>query len=68
MFSTIKFSFDFTNLFSIIQNPTPRLVSLRGSDFTGLGIEICGGLKEGIYVKKIMPQGPAANIVKIGNI
>lgn len=46
--------------------PIPRLVPLRGSDFTGLGIEVCGGLKEGIYVKKVMPQGPAANIVNRG--
>lgn len=44
----------------------PRLVPLRGSDFTGLGIEVCGGLKDGIYVKKVMPQGPAANIVHRG--
>lgn len=47
-------------------SPIPRLVPLRGSDFTGLGIEVCGGLKEGIYVKKVMPQGPAANIVHRG--
>lgn len=47
-------------------SPIPRLVPLRGSDFTGLGIEVCGGLKEGIYVKKVMPQGPAAKIVHRG--
>lgn len=46
--------------------PIPRLVPLRGSDFTGLGIEVCGGLKDGIFVKKVMPQGPAANIVHRG--
>ncbi|XP_031624597.1 inner centromere protein A-like [Contarinia nasturtii] len=45
----------------------PRLVPLRGSDFTGLGIEVCGGLKDGIFVKKVMPQGPAANIVHRGD-
>lgn len=44
----------------------PRLVPLRGSDFTGLGIEVCGGLKDGIFVSKVMPQGPAANIVHRG--
>lgn len=32
-----------------------------------MGIEICGGLKDGIFVKKVMPQGPAANIVRIGD-
>lgn len=46
----------------------PRLVPLRGSDFTGLGIEVCGGLKEGIYVKKVMPQGPAFGIVNRGKL
>lgn len=46
--------------------PMPRLVPLRGSDFTGLGIEVCGGLKEGIYVQKVMPQGPAIGIVNRG--
>ncbi|XP_063695909.1 uncharacterized protein LOC134827257 [Culicoides brevitarsis] len=47
--------------------PTPRVVPLRGSDFTGLGIELCGGLKEGIYVKKVMSQGPAAETVNPGD-
>lgn len=55
------------NNISVQQSPSPRLISLRGSDFTGLGIEICGGLKDGIFVKKVMPQGPAANIVRIGD-
>ncbi|EAT34541.1 AAEL013228-PA, partial [Aedes aegypti] len=45
----------------------PRLVSLRGSDFTGLGVEVYGGLKEGIFVKKVMPQGPAAGSVNPGD-
>lgn len=48
------------------QVTAPRLVSLRGSDFTGLGVEVYGGLKEGIFVKKVMPQGPAAGIVSTG--
>lgn len=47
--------------------PVPRIISLRGSDFTGLGIEVCGGLKDGIFIKKVMPQGPAANIVNVGD-
>lgn len=45
----------------------PRIVGMRGSDFTGLGIEMCGGLKEGIYVRKVMPQGPAAGVVHVGD-
>lgn len=45
----------------------PRVIGLRGSDFTGLGIELCGGLKEGIYVRKVMPQGPASGHVNVGD-
>ncbi|XP_050080050.1 histone acetyltransferase KAT6A-like [Anopheles maculipalpis] len=52
---------------SYVNVTTPRLVSLRGSDFTGLGVEVYGGLKEGIFVKKVMPQGPAAGIVNTGD-
>lgn len=51
---------------SFANTPIPRLVPLRGSDFTGLGIEVCGGLKEGIFIKKVMPQGPAVNLVNRG--
>lgn len=50
----------------LFQSPIPRIVPLRGSDFTGLGIELFGGMKEGIYVKKVMPQGPAAGNVNPG--
>lgn len=46
--------------------PAPRLVSLKGSDFTGLGIECYGGLKDGIYVKKVAPQGPASGHINFG--
>uniref|UniRef100_A0A182JZ79 PDZ domain-containing protein n=1 Tax=Anopheles christyi TaxID=43041 RepID=A0A182JZ79_9DIPT len=52
---------------SYVNVTAPRLVSLRGSDFTGLGVEVYGGLKEGIFVKKVMPQGPAAGIVSTGD-
>nr|XP_029713219.1 formin-J-like isoform X2 [Aedes albopictus] len=52
---------------SCVQAATPRLVSLRGSDFTGLGVEVYGGLKEGIFVRKVMPQGPAAGSVNPGD-
>lgn len=50
----------------LIKMPAPRMVSLKGSDFTGLGIECYGGLKDGIYVKKVAPQGPASTHVNIG--
>ncbi|XP_058054495.1 uncharacterized protein LOC131206107 [Anopheles bellator] len=52
---------------SYVNVTAPRLVSLRGSDFTGLGVEVYGGLKEGIFVKKVMPQGPAAGLVNTGD-
>lgn len=42
-------------------------MSLTGSDFTGLGIEIYGGLKEGIFVKKVSSRGPASGIVNTGD-
>jgi hypothetical protein len=48
--------------------PAPRLVSLKGSDFTGLGIECYGGLKDGIFVKKVAPQGPASGQISIGKL
>jgi hypothetical protein len=48
--------------------PAPKLVSLKGSDFTGLGIECYGGLKDGIYVKKVAPQGPASGHINIGEL
>lgn len=48
--------------------PAPRLVSLKGSDFTGLGIEVYGGLKDGIFVKKVAPQGPASGQINIGKL
>lgn len=48
-------------------DPHPRVIGLRGSDFTGLGIELCGGLKEGIFVRKVMPQGPATGLVNVGD-
>jgi hypothetical protein len=48
--------------------PAPRMVSLKGSDFTGLGIECYGGLKDGIFVKKVAPQGPASGHINIGEL
>lgn len=53
---------------AVANNMAPsRVIGLRGSDFTGLGIELCGGLKEGIYVRKVMPQGPASGHVNVGD-
>ncbi|XP_055334045.1 LOW QUALITY PROTEIN: uncharacterized protein LOC129585406 [Paramacrobiotus metropolitanus] len=35
-------------------------VKLRGHDFTGLGFNICGNLRDGIYVQNVLQKGPAA--------
>lgn len=52
---------------AVSANGPPRIIGLRGSDFTGLGIELCGGIKEGIFVRKVMPQGPATGLVNVGD-
>nr|XP_023030440.1 uncharacterized protein LOC111518268 isoform X2 [Leptinotarsa decemlineata] len=36
-----------------------KVVALRGHDFTGLGFNICGNMKEGIYIKDVLHRGPA---------
>ncbi|XP_035704322.1 serine-rich adhesin for platelets isoform X3 [Folsomia candida] len=45
---------------SVMEEPQKYSVALRGHDFTGLGFNICGNMKEGIYVKDVMQRGPAA--------
>lgn len=65
LFSSSSFAIRTTTV-NHLQMPAPRLVSLKGSDFTGLGIECYGGLKDGIYVKKVAPQGPASGHINIG--
>ncbi|XP_076360319.1 uncharacterized protein LOC143252292 [Tachypleus tridentatus] len=41
------------------------LVPLRGYDFTGLGFNICGNMRDGIFVKDILNRGPANESGKI---
>ncbi|KAJ8976902.1 hypothetical protein NQ317_014073 [Molorchus minor] len=36
-----------------------KVVALRSHDFTGLGFNICGNMREGIYIKDILHRGPA---------
>ncbi|XP_018569235.1 muscle M-line assembly protein unc-89-like isoform X2 [Anoplophora glabripennis] len=36
-----------------------KVVALRSHDFTGLGFNICGNMKEGIFIKDILHRGPA---------
>lgn len=40
--------------------PERTVVSLRGHDFTGLGFNICGNMRDGIFVKDVLHRGPAS--------
>lgn len=40
-------------------------VSLRSHDFTGLGFNICGNMKDGIFIKDILHRGPASESKKL---
>uniref|UniRef100_A0A146LBQ0 PDZ domain-containing protein n=4 Tax=Lygus hesperus TaxID=30085 RepID=A0A146LBQ0_LYGHE len=47
---------------SCIANSAPALtvVPLRSHDFTGLGFNICGNMRDGIFVKDVLHRGPAS--------
>ncbi|XP_064489733.1 uncharacterized protein LOC135401324 [Ornithodoros turicata] len=49
--------------------PERIIVPLRGHDFTGLGFNICGNMRDGIFVKDVLNRGPAneSGIVKAGD-
>ncbi|XP_034182727.2 uncharacterized protein LOC117605462 [Osmia lignaria lignaria] len=40
-------------------------VNLKSRDFTGLGFNICGNMREGIFVKDLLHRGPASESGKI---
>ncbi|GIX95111.1 hypothetical protein CDAR_178582 [Caerostris darwini] len=40
-------------------------VPLKGHDFTGLGFNICGNMRDGIFVKDVLHRGPASESGKI---
>ncbi|XP_043482855.1 uncharacterized protein LOC122511569 isoform X1 [Leptopilina heterotoma] len=40
-------------------------VSLRSRDFTGLGFNVCGNMREGIFVKDLLHRGPASESGRI---
>ncbi|CAG2176394.1 unnamed protein product, partial [Oppiella nova] len=44
-------------------------VELIGHDFTGLGFNICGNMRDGIFVKDVLHRGPAneSKLVKAGD-
>uniref|UniRef100_T1JDS9 PDZ domain-containing protein n=1 Tax=Strigamia maritima TaxID=126957 RepID=T1JDS9_STRMM len=49
----------------IQQEPEKLEVCLRGCDFTGLGFNICGNIRHGIYVRDVLHRGPASESGKI---
>ncbi|CAK9818572.1 Prx [Anthophora plagiata] len=42
-----------------------NVVSLKSRDFTGLGFNICGNMREGIFVKDLLHRGPASESGRI---
>ncbi|XP_071449559.1 uncharacterized protein [Hetaerina americana] len=45
---------------SCIGEPQRVSVSLRGHDFTGLGFNVCGNMRDGIFVRDVLHRGPAS--------
>lgn len=41
------------------------MVGLKSRDFTGLGFNVCGNMREGIFVKDLMHRGPASESGRI---
>ncbi|XP_072751920.1 uncharacterized protein [Anoplolepis gracilipes] len=41
------------------------VVGLRSHDFTGLGFNVCGNMREGIFVKDLLHRGPASESGRI---
>ncbi|KAJ9595950.1 hypothetical protein L9F63_012843, partial [Diploptera punctata] len=50
---------------SFIGEPQVNVVSLRSHDFTGLGFNICGNMRDGIFVKDVLHRGPASESGRI---
>ncbi|KAK4872432.1 hypothetical protein RN001_014461 [Aquatica leii] len=44
---------------SVIQAGETKTVSLKSHDFTGLGFNIYGNMREGIFIKDVLNRGPA---------
>ncbi|KAF4523807.1 hypothetical protein B566_EDAN013365 [Ephemera danica] len=45
---------------SFVGEPERNVVALRGHDFTGLGFNICGNMRDGIFVRDVLHRGPAS--------
>ncbi|CAH0547492.1 unnamed protein product [Brassicogethes aeneus] len=52
---------------SAIEGNEVKVVALRSHDFTGLGFNIEGNMKEGIYIKDILHRGPAFESGKLNS-
>ncbi|XP_046444646.1 neuroblast differentiation-associated protein AHNAK-like isoform X2 [Daphnia pulex] len=50
---------------SFISEPERVSVQLRGRDFTGLGLNVTGNMRDGIFIKDISNRGPAFESGKI---
>lgn len=44
----------------VLQEPAVVAVPLRGHDFTGLGFNIYGNMRDGVFVKDVLHRGPAS--------
>lgn len=42
-----------------------KIVSLKSHDFTGLGFNIYGNMRDGIFIKDILHRGPASESGKL---
>nr|CAD7586818.1 unnamed protein product [Timema genevievae] len=50
---------------TLFKEPQVNVVSLRSHDFTGLGFNICGNMRDGIYIKDVLHRGPASESGRI---
>lgn len=50
---------------SYVGQPLVNIVPLRSHDFTGLGFNICGNMRDGIFVKDVLHRGPASESGRI---
>lgn len=52
---------------SALSEKEVKVISLRSEDFTGLGFNICGNMREGIYIKDVLQRGPAFDSGKLNS-
>ncbi|KAF2898826.1 hypothetical protein ILUMI_07344 [Ignelater luminosus] len=50
---------------SALQTDEIKIVSLKSHDFTGLGFNIYGNMRDGIFIKDILHRGPASESGKL---